>query len=183
MMYRSYEQAKLAVSGVTFTGHPRAKFKSVSGFARKARYWSESRFRSEIAKLRRNQMLRQRYSKLRTLGVSSKQARKSYRNKKSYQGIVESLKKTSVETVSEGSQENRENKWANWASDGYPSWISVRVKKINDSMGYDNDAKFGWAYIYYQYVYNLSDEFLRDNLQVYDRFGDFYRNLIAQTVK
>ena len=180
-MYRSYELAKLAVSGITFTGHPRARFKSASEFARRARYWSESRFRQEIANLRRNQRVRERYSRLRAAGATSQQARKQSMSRTRTQESIQELRRP-VPTP-KPQREDREEKWTEWAqNEKYPRFIEEQVKKVNRNLGYDPDAKFGWSFIYYKYVYNLSEEFLMDNLQVYDRFGDFYRNLVQQTI-
>lgn len=201
-MYRTYEQAKLAVSGITFTGHPNAKFKSVSDFARKARYWSEARFRREIANLRRNQRVRRRYNELVSRGASAKAARKASQNRQSYEGILESLRRAPEFFADDftSPKERRKEKWAKWGERNpetgkskYPKWIRNIVTRINVEAGYGSydsesqreiadSAHYGWVVQYYVYVYDLDEEFVKNYITVQDRFGDFYRDLVKELV-
>ena len=178
-MYRTYQAALIAVEGIEFTGSPRSRFKSRSQFASRARYWSESRMRQEVQRLRRAQARREYYARLRRSGATAAQARRGSTSQERFQRLERVLEQP--QRTPEPIARNKEEEWQDWSSnDSYPRRIREAAKRINRNEGYEDDAKYGWAVVYYVEVYGFEEAFVKQYLDVEDRFGDFYENMVAE---
>ena len=180
-MYRTYQAALIAVEGIEFTGSPRSRFKSRSQFASRARYWSESRMRQEVQRLRRAQARREYYARLRRSGATAAQARRGSTSQERFQRLQRILEdpRGGIDRPIPG--KDKEEEWADWSSnDSYPRRIREAAKRINRNEGYEDDAKYGWAVVYYVEVYGFEEAFVKQYLDVEDRFGDFYENMVAE---
>ena len=177
MQYRSYQAALIAVESIEFTGHPRSRFKTRSEFARKARSWSEARMRQEVQRLDRAQAMRNRYQELRQRSFSAVESRRGSTSEARFRRLIEF--KDAV--LPPKPKETKKEAWERWGKDHrYPEWVKSQVASINNQEGYEDDAAYGFAVMYYHYVWDLDIELVKQYLDVSDRFGDIYENLIKK---
>ena len=72
-------------------------------------------------------------------------------------------------------RENRMDQWSSWSRRGnYPPQIKQRVKEINREAGFDDNARYGWAVMFYSYIENESIDKWKDLLQADPHDGDKY---------
>lgn len=77
--------------------------------------------------------------------------------------------------------DERRSQWITWnRQKDYPDEFEQRANKINKSMGFDEKARYGWAVVYFMYVYNVSEARAKSWItsESYEG-GDIYRYLVA----
>ena len=133
--------------------------------------------RQEVQRLDRAQAMRNRYQELRQRNFSAAEARRGSTSEarlRRFMGFKEDgLSPTPKETKGEA--------WQRWGKNkDYPDWVKSQVAGINNPEGYEDDAAYGFAVMYYHYVWDLDIELVKQYLDVSDRFGDIYENLIKK---
>ena len=182
-MYRSYQQiiADLDRLSITFTS--RGKYRSRSAFASAARYWSASRYQRELRTAQRNTRLRIQYQEARQFVSPSEARRLSQLSSQRFREAV-SLRRTLREPDDIPRQRVQENKlenWRRWASnEDYPAWIEDEVDAINVQNGFDVNDKYGWAVMYYHYVYGINIETVMRYMDSDPLDGDIYTELLSE---
>lgn len=164
--------------------------------ARKARGWSDDRILETLGvrvpkkipklkdlpkgnKLLQRQLVAQRkiakYQYARTRGATIERAK--------------TLKTASWERVREQTQvkpdtrkrytaeerENRMDKWSEWSRrNNFPPSIKKMVYQINREAGFDPNAKYGWAVMFYSYIENEAIDKWTEQLEPDPHDGDKY---------
>ena len=77
--------------------------------------------------------------------------------------------------------EEKRDQWIRWNTEkNYPDKMQDEVQAINKSMGFDDNARYGWAIRYFMHVYGVSEERAKSWItsESYEG-GDIYRYLVA----
>ncbi|NBK24020.1 MAG: hypothetical protein EOM68_18555 [Spirochaetia bacterium] len=77
--------------------------------------------------------------------------------------------------------EEKRDQWIRWnVNKNYPDEMEERAHKINSSMNFDEGARYGWAVLYFMYVYGVSEARAKSWItsESYEG-GDIYRYLVA----
>jgi hypothetical protein len=77
--------------------------------------------------------------------------------------------------------EEKRDQWIRWNTEkNYPEKMEEQAQAINKSMGFDDKARYGWAILYFMYVYGVSEERAKSWItsESYEG-GDIYRYLVA----
>jgi len=77
--------------------------------------------------------------------------------------------------------EDKRDQWIRWNTEkNYPDKMQDEVHAINKSMGFDENARYGWAIRYFMYVYGVSEARAKSWItsESYEG-GDIYRYLVA----
>lgn len=63
-------------------------------------------------------------------------------------------------------KKSREDEWSGWAKDeAYPQWLKDKAHKINKEEGFDHNAAYGWAVMFYAYVNDEPVEMWQEQLE------------------
>jgi hypothetical protein len=171
-----------------------------SAVARRYRDFGQERYKQELSKLKRikkrtkaPQLTPRQIAYWKTrkrkeayairLGYTPEEARKvSWRSIPNISKKAPSISKGDDTRLTYGktlSKQQRKASWINWAkAEKYPEQIRQLVESINMDLGFDPNAKYGWAIAYYAYKDNKSIEEIMKQYQPLDFSGERYEDII-----
>ena len=184
-MARKYKDvtADLKMLEIEFTGRSPVKYrKERSTFASRARGWSNERYQKELQALVKNQQVREQYQRAAQVLDTETARRISHYSQNRFESEIGGIVPPPERKVDRSKirVDDRADIWSRWARDeSYPTEIEKRAHRINRQNGYDKNAHYGWAAMYYHIVKNASMDTVLSYLEASPFDGDLYVELLS----